>query len=220
MSKNLVIFGLGEIAEIAAYYFEKDSEYRVQAFCVDPEYIRSELFCEKPVVPFDQIEKLYPPHENQLFIGMGYKKMNTLREEKYFAAKKKGYLLASYISSKMTFLGEKKFGDNCLILEDNTIQPFVTIGNNVTLWSGNHIGHHSQIGNHCFISSHVVISGGVVIHENCFLGVNSTLKDHITIGKHCLVGAGATILKDTKEYSVYRGPETSPLSKRSDQIQF
>ena len=50
-------------------------------------------------------------------------------------------------------------GDNCFILEDNTVQPFVTIGNNVTLWSGNHIGHDSVIEDDCFISSHVVVSG-------------------------------------------------------------
>jgi len=33
----------------------------------------------------------------------------------------------------------------------------VTIGNNVTLWSGNHIGHDAMIDDHGFITSHVVI---------------------------------------------------------------
>jgi hypothetical protein len=49
--------------------------------------------------------------------------------------------------------------ENAFILEDNTIQPFVRIGPNVTLWSGNHIGHHSTVEDHVFIASHVVVSG-------------------------------------------------------------
>ena len=72
---------------------------------------------------------------------MSYAKMNKLRAEKYYQAKQLGYELVSYISSRCSFLTEYPVGENCAILEDNTIQPFVRIGNNVTLWSGNHIGH-------------------------------------------------------------------------------
>jgi len=122
--------------------------------------------------------------------------------------KKLGYKLASYISSKATFLTELPIGENCFILEDNTIQPFVNIGNNITLWSGNHIGHHSVIRDHTFIASHVVVSGGVDIGEQCFLGVNATLRDHICIGPRCVIGAGALILSDTQPDGIYVGSET------------
>ena len=57
----------------------------------------------------------------------------------------------------------------------------VKIGNNVVLWSGNHIGHNTVIRDNCFIASHVVISGFCEIGENCFLGVNSTVINNITI---------------------------------------
>ena len=49
------------------------------------------------------------------------------------------------------------------------------IGDNVTLWAGNHIGHHSTIGDHAFITSHVVVSGHVRVGEYSFLGVNATI---------------------------------------------
>jgi SAM-dependent methyltransferase len=61
--------------------------------------------------------------------------------------KAQGYELASYISPKCTNYA-KSIGNNCFIFEDNTLQPFVTIGNDVTLWSGNHIGHHSTVQSH------------------------------------------------------------------------
>ena len=85
------------------------------------------------------------------------------------------------------------------------MQPFVRLGDNVILWSGNHIGHHSAIGSHCFISSHVVISGGVDIGESCFLGVNSTLANNLKIGRDCLIGAGALVTRDLPENKLVKG---------------
>jgi sugar O-acyltransferase (sialic acid O-acetyltransferase NeuD family) len=144
--------------------------------------------------------------------------MNELRKSKYDEAKRLGYTLASYVSSYSTVLNDGQIGDNCFILEDNTIQPSVKIGSNVTLWSGNHIGHHSIIKNHVFISSHVVISGGVTVEECCFIGVNATLRDHIVIGKNTLIGAGAIIMKSTDPFSVLSPKPTEIRDIRSDQI--
>ena len=200
---NIVIFGAGEIAEIAHFYFKHDSDHDVSAFCVDQDYLKSSQICGLPVVPFEEIEKHYPPASYQMFVALSYSKINALRAEKYQAGKAKGYQIVSYVSSKATVWPGLQVGENCFILEDNTIQPFVTIGNNVTLWSGNHIGHHSCIEDNCFIASHVVVSGGVTIKENCFLGVNVTLRDHITLGRNCVIGAGALIVKDTEDGGVY-----------------
>ena len=115
-------------------------------------------------------------------------------------------------------MNEGKIGENCFILEENTIQPFVTIGDNVTLWSGNHIGHHSTIMNHTFISSHVVVSGGVEVGEQCFIGVNSTLRDHITVGNKCVIGAGVLLLGDAKNESVFIGKATEEKNFPSSEI--
>ena len=100
-----------------------------------------------------------------MFVAMSYAKMNAVRAEKYASMKAAGYRLVSYVSSRCSYLSQTPPGDNCFILEDNTIQPFVTIGNNVTLWSGNHIGHDATIEDHCFITSHVVVSGNVRIGD-------------------------------------------------------
>ena len=45
MSNKLIIFGAGDIAELAMYYFTKDSNYEVVAFCVDEEYKNKDQFC-------------------------------------------------------------------------------------------------------------------------------------------------------------------------------
>jgi sugar O-acyltransferase (sialic acid O-acetyltransferase NeuD family) len=208
MKKPLVIFGSGDIAQLAHYYFSTDSEYEVVAFTVDAAYIQDTTFCDLPVVAFENVPTLYPSDQYDFFVALSYSKLNAIRKEKYLAAKALGYRLVSYISSRASVLNQGAIGDNCFIFEDNTIQPFVKLGNNITLWSGNHIGHHSVIKDHTFIASHVVVSGGVEIGEQCFIGVNATLRDHIKIGDRCVLGAGTLLLADAEPEGVYIGTAT------------
>jgi sugar O-acyltransferase (sialic acid O-acetyltransferase NeuD family) len=206
--RPLVIFGTGEAAHLAYYYFTTDSDYQVVAFTVDSDYVKENELFGLPVIPFEDIYSLFQPKTHEFFVAMGYSKLNELRKARYLAAKAIGYRLASYVSSRASILNHGMIGDNCFVLEDNTVQPFALIGNNVTLWSGNHIGHHSTIHDHCFIASHVVISGGVEIGEACFIGVNATLRDHIKVGEKCVIGAGALLLADTEQGGVYMGQAT------------
>lgn len=208
MKKLLVIFGSGDIAELAHYYFSTDSDYEVVAFAVDASYIKASRFCDLPVIAFEDVTHHYPPESHSFFVALSYSKLNAIRKEKFLAAKERGYKLVNFISSKATVLNDGHIGENCFILEDNTIQPFVRIGNNVTMWSGNHIGHHSVIHDHTFIASHVVVSGGVEIGQQCFIGVNATLRDHIKVGDRCVVGAGALLLGDAEPEGVYLGSVT------------
>ena len=216
--EKVVIFGVSQWASLAHFYLTHDSPHEVVAFTVDRDYLKeSELF-DLPVVAFDEVERLYPPDEFRMFVPISFKKMNHLRAKKYDEAKAKGYQLISYISSKATVWPGFVPGDNCFIFEDNTIQPFVKIGNNVVLWSGNHIGHHTVIMDHVFISSHVVICGCCTLEPYSFFGVNSTVRDGTTVARETLVGASALILKDTKEYEVYKGIPAELLGIRSDEL--
>jgi sugar O-acyltransferase (sialic acid O-acetyltransferase NeuD family) len=216
---RLVIFGAGDIARLAHYYFTRDSEHEVAAFTVDEKYRQGDSFLDLPLVPFEEVEGLYPPRDYKMFVALSYARMNKLREEKYYQAKRGGYELASYVSTRCSFLTDYPIGDNCFILEDNTIQPFVKIGSDVTLWSGNHIGHDAVIEDHCFIASHIVVSGYVRIRNNCFIGVNATLRNSITIAAGTLIGAGAVIMKDTVEKGVYLPQRAELFKKNSDEIE-
>lgn len=216
--KKVVIFGNSNFAEVAHFYLSNDSPYEVVAFTVNQKNIVQDKFHELPVVPFEDIENLYPPDSFSMFIAIAYSQINKVRSKFYEEAKSKGYELISYVNSKVTQWGELEIGDNCFIFENVVLQPFVKIGNDVIIWSGDHIGHHSTINDHCFITSHVVISGNVNIGSYSFLGVNSTIRDGISIGSQCVIGAGAVILKNTKDKEVYTTESTKLLSTRSDEL--
>src|SRR5689334_21081229 len=121
---SLVVFGSGDIAELAEFYFRHDSDHRVCAFTVDAAYVREETFCGKPVAPFEEIAKAFPPAEHDFFAAVSYAKLNTLRAEKVAAAKSLVYRVVHYVSSKARVFPGFEAGENCFILEDNTIQPF------------------------------------------------------------------------------------------------
>lgn len=218
LMKEIVIFGLGDAGKIAHFYFSRDSEYTVVAFAIDDEFFGESTFLGLPVVRSSQLKDTYPPDRYGMFVAVGYSQMNQVRASLYSKIKLMGYTCVNYISSKCTFLTEEKVGENLFILEDNTIQPFVQIGNNITMWSGNHIGHDAIIEDHCFITSHVVISGHVRVGAYSFIGVNATLRNNITIGERTLIGAGSIIMKNSRAGSVFVPERTAVFSKTSDQI--
>lgn len=195
---KLVIIGDSAFAEVAYEYFTHDSPYEVVAFAVEREYLRRDTLFELPVVPYEELEQRYEPQSHFFFAANVYTKLNQLRTRLYRETKAKGYAPASYISSRAFVWRNVKLGEHCFIFENNVVQPFVTIGDNVILWSGNHIGHHSTIKSHCFIASHVVVSGFVEIGESCFVGVNATFANNLTVGDSCLIGASALVLSDVE----------------------
>jgi sugar O-acyltransferase (sialic acid O-acetyltransferase NeuD family) len=203
-TKKVVIFGVLDTAELAHFYLTHDSDCEVVAFTVNKDYIKEPFFKGLPVVAFEEVETLFNPGDYYFFAPMTARRMNKNREGIYNQAKAKGYRFVSYISSRVSMFGNE-IGENCFILEDNTIQPFTTIGNNVVLWSGNHIGHHGAIKDHVFFTSHVVLSGHCLVESYCFFGVNSTIRDYTTLGEGTLVAMGSNITRNTDAWGVYIG---------------
>jgi sugar O-acyltransferase (sialic acid O-acetyltransferase NeuD family) len=209
-TKKIVLFGDSAFAEIAYEYFTHDSAYEVVAFTVSKAYLKKETLFGLPIIAFEEVESVYPPAEYDMHIALVYIEMNRIRIRFYHEAKEKGYQLASYISSRAFVWRNVEMGDNCFVFEDNTIQPFVKIGNNNVFWSGNHIGHHSVIGSHNFISSHVVISGFCIIGDANFMGVNATMGNNLSLGDDCLVGSFVHIVKNTASGSLIKGTPNKP----------
>ena len=199
-NKKLIIVGDGEFAEIAYEYFTHDSLYEVVAFAVEKTYLTKDSLYNLPVVCFENIDEKFSINEHEIFVA--FTQLNRVRARLYQISKKKGYKIASYISSRAFVWHNATIGENCFIFENNVIQHYVTIGNNVVLWSGNHVGHRAVIKDNCFFSSHVVVSGYCYIGENCFVGVNSTFVDNVKIGQDSFVYVGSPVVKS--KVSSYR----------------
>ena len=215
MSK-IVLFGIGRGADVAYRYLVRDSDHEICAFTVDRKYIRGSTFRDLPVVPFEEVEHDFPPESHQMFIVLGYQEMNALRQRKYMEAKGKGYRFISYVCSDFFRAGDLDIGENCFILDNQSICLDVKIGNNVVMWSSNHIGDMSTIQDHVWISSHVTIAANVTVSENSFLGVGATISGRVTLGKSSFIGAHVLISSDTKPASVHVAADTPPAGVNSN----
>ena len=201
-TSNILIFGMGEIAELAKFYFDIDSSFQVVAFVVDDEFFVEKAFKGLPVIPWSKVMSQYPPSDFSMHVALSYRRLNRIREAKYQQCKAAGYKLVSYVSSKATVFPDLVHGTNCFILENQNIQPGVVLGENVMLWSGNHIGHGAIIKSHAYLASHVVVSGHVSVGERCFIGVNATIRDFVSIGEDSFVGMSSVVTKDLTPGSV------------------
>ena len=215
--KKIIIVGIGKFAEIADFYFRNDANRDVICFAVSNQETinRKSKFKDRPVYSLSYIFSSFKQEDVEIFVAIGYRKMNAIRKDICKIVKKHDFDLANYISTKATYLSDYKIGENSFIFEDNTIQPFVEIGKGVILWSGNHIGHHTVIEDWVFVSSHVVISGNCKIGEASFLGVNSTIADGINIEQKNLIGPGALIQKNTSFEDVWLSSKSNLFTKPS-----
>jgi sugar O-acyltransferase (sialic acid O-acetyltransferase NeuD family) len=213
--KPVVIFGAGSFAQVAAVYLTKDSPRNVVGYTVDGRYLTGNTFAGLPIVAFEDLLESHPPERVDLLVATGFRGVNQIRRGIYERCKQAGYELVTYVSSGSSVMTDEPLGDNVFVFEANVIQPFVEIGHDVVLWSGNHVGHHSRIEDHCFIASHAVISGHVTIGEASFVGVNATFRDGISLGPSCVVGAGAVVLADQSEGTVLRATEAGTHPRKS-----
>ncbi len=215
---KLVLFGTGRGAAVAHRYFAKDSEHQVCAFAVEKEYLSAAEFRDLPVVAFETVEAKYSPDHYQFFVPLGSQELNKLRARKYDACKAKGYRLASYVNSSIFAGDELSVGENCFILENNSINFDVTIGNNVTIWSSNQIGDRSTISDHCWITSNVCIAGDVKVMPFSFLGINASISNNVIIAEENFIGANSLITKSTAAKEVYLTGATAKAAFPSDKF--
>ena len=215
--KKVVIFGVGNFAKLVHSHL-KNSPHEVVGFTVNKKMLNEPVFLDLPVIPFENIDKKYPPKDFCLFIAMGHTNMNKNRARIFNESKKLGYELLSYVHPTSIIGEDVKMGENCLILENNVIKPYVTIGNNVIIQSSNVISHDVVIKDHCFIIDQVVILGHVTIESYCIICANSTIRNRITIAKECIIGIGALIMKNTIEKGVYAIGSAQRLPITSDRI--
>jgi sugar O-acyltransferase (sialic acid O-acetyltransferase NeuD family) len=217
-SKKVVLYGNGQMATFAHAVLTHDSPYEVVAYSVDDALITEKTILGLPVVPFEEVERFYPPEDHAAHIAVGFRRMNGVRAEKYCQAKVKGYELITYVSSRAFRWPDLIIGDNCWVLENTILHPFVEIGNDVYLGSACHIGHNSTIGDHSFMAGLAGLAGGVQVGTHCFFGIHCTVRNGLKIADRCVIGAGATVLRSTRESGVYVTRQASLLPTPSEAL--
>jgi sugar O-acyltransferase (sialic acid O-acetyltransferase NeuD family) len=211
MARDLVIFGTGEYAQQMHHYFSADPGHRVVAFSVDAAFVTQPSFCGLPVIPFEAIVASADPRHCDMYIAVGYQRLNETRRSKCLAARALGYSLASYVHPTAVVARGVTVQDNSFVGEMALVRPFASLGWDVQIGPQASIGHHAVVQDHCYIAARAMLCGAVNVGECCFIGANATVRDHVAVGDRCVIGAGAVILSDCEPAGVYRA-EATPRS--------
>ena len=201
-AQEIVIYGNGQVAELAMTRFMADSPHRVLGFTVDGAFIRQPVLHGLPVVPFDDVERHFPPDRVRLFVAVGPTHCNRIRAERFEQARRRGYRFASYVSSRAQVAGDVLIGESATIGEGVIVHPFVRIGDNVHVGTASVISHHCVLGDHSFFAVGCLLAGNVKVGARSFLGARATVRDHVTIGEASVVGTGVTVLRNVAASSV------------------
>lgn len=200
----IVIFGAGKAAEVASFYIERFSDYEIAGYTVDDEFVDADAFNGKPLVPWSGLEQHFPPGRFRLLGPITAARLNAVRRDRFREGKQRGYEFASFMHPQTRNYGNA-IGDNCLILDDCTIQPFAEIGDNVIIWSKSIIGHHTQVGPDCFLSSQVTIGARACVGRESYFGTLCAVLSGYTLGARSVVLNGAIVTQNGSDEAVFVG---------------
>jgi acetyltransferase-like isoleucine patch superfamily enzyme len=217
MSK-IVLYGTGRGAAVAHRFLAADTDHEIVGFTVDAQFVSGETHRGLPLVPFEEVQRRFPPEDHGLFILLGYQGMNGLRAQKFAEARAKGYTLPSYVASDIFRVEPIRVGQNCFILDNQSISLDVTIGDNVVMWSSNHIGDFTRVDDHAWVSSHVTVAANVHIGERAFIGIGATLSNGSHIGREGFVGARVMVAGTVEDGAVHLHGQSEPLAVTSSRF--
>lgn len=218
MSRPIVLFGTGKIADVLHHFMVHEAGLTVAGFTVDAAHVGDGTKAGLNVVPFDVVQDRFPPATHDMFIALGYHDMNALREQRLDAAKAKGYALPAFIHPQSGLPEGTPVGENSFVMRDVHVHPHVRIGRNVFVWSGAIIGHHSELGDHCWVTSGANVAGACHIGDHTFLAINATIGNGVRIGTRCFIGANALVVKDAADEQVVIAAADKPLRLNTDQF--
>lgn len=217
--RPVLIFGSGQLSELAWYCLTHDTPYNVVGFVLDDSYLtETRTLFDLPIIALSTVQTNYPPVDYRFIVPVGFTDINGFRKEKYLMLKEKGYEFVNYFASNSYIWDTSAIGENCLIYEHARVQPFATVGNNVVIRSGVHVSHHCQIESHVFIGAQTAIGGASIVKERAFIGIGATIADATVIEKQCFIGAGAVVVKSTQPGLLYVGNPAKNTEKSSQSV--
>lgn len=212
--RELIIFGVGEIACQVFQHIILEKKYRVVAFTINKQYCSISSLFGLPVVPFEELDILFPNKNYCILVCIGFNQMNKTRKNIFDMILEKGYEIIGYKHDTATVL-TKEVGLGNIILENVNISIGCKIGNGNIFVNNSVVCHDVKMKDFNYVSPGSVVLGHAKIGSFCFLGANSTIKDNIIVDDYNLIGANAFVNKNTLKNDVYVPPKSYKLKKYS-----
>lgn len=214
--KKKLIFGCSALARRLFHYL-KNEGYTTTAFVVDDNYCDKGQYCGIPLVPYSQMEELFPGTEHETYVAIGYTDMNAGRKKVMERLLTLGYTLPNYVHRSVICDGVT-MGVGNLLFPGAVLDMDVQIGDGNIFFPGALISHDTQVGSYNFFAPRAALAGDIIVGNQNFFGINCSVKNRVRIGDHCLIGAAAYAAGDLKDGSVLVPPRSTLLEKDSRDV--
>lgn len=196
------VVGNGDFAVLIKKYLYSTHDIAIDGFTVSGDIIKCDVVDNAPVIPTEEMLKTCDPGNCTLYMGIGYRSMNRIKEKVYLDYKKLGYSFSNYVHPSAIIGPEVEIGEANNIFDGAILQACVSIGNANLVYGGALVGHDTVVGDYNSMTVRSCLAGFVKVGNNCFIGANSTVKDHLKISDYTLIGAGTYVSEDTRPYEV------------------
>jgi len=120
------------------------------------------------------------------------------------------------VPQDLKYRGEKTrlvVGKRCRIREGATLNlgtegggGVTTVGDDVLVMTGAHVGHDAQIGNRVILVNHVAIAGHCVLGDDVIVGGLSGVHQWVRIGQGAIIGAVTMVTNDVIPFGLVQAP--------------
>lgn len=209
--KKIIIYGAGPYGKIFFSDVQRYGAIDVVGFTVDKIYLKEKNIEGLSVIPFEDVEKMYPPDQYDMIVVCGYSKMRN-RKKMYDKAKAKGYKLRNYISPGAYLENKIEMGDNNIILSGSDVGYDGKMGSNNIINQNVYLAHEFVMGSHNILSYGCIIGGYSRIKDLSFFGFAATASGYKSFGKECLVGMRSVVTRDVEDYATVYGAPAKVVS--------
>ena len=120
------------------------------------------------------------------------------------------------VPQDLKYKGEKTrlvIGKRCRIREGATLNlgtegggGVTTVGDDVLIMTGAHVGHDAHIGNRVILVNNVAIAGHCVLGDDVIVGGLSGVHQFVRIGQGAIIGAVTMVTNDVIPYGLVQAP--------------
>jgi acetyltransferase-like isoleucine patch superfamily enzyme len=201
--KPIVIYGIGQQAQVAYHYLTHELQREVMGFAIDLDHHPVEIL-SLPVYKLQAVESSLQAGDLEIFVAIGSIALNAIREHFLRSFLERKFKVASCVSPRCPPYISLQQSVNSFIDSSSVFGPFSSLGHNLILYHAN-ISHHCKIGDNVSINS-ALIGANSSIGRNCVIALSATVESGITIGEYSLIDSGALVREDVPPYSVVSAP--------------
>ncbi|MBP3483712.1 MAG: NeuD/PglB/VioB family sugar acetyltransferase [Oscillospiraceae bacterium] len=196
--KDLIIVGAGgfgrELLQWCKEINAVEPRWNIKGFIDDNRAALDGYECDFGVI--GAISDWVPDENEEFVVALGFPAVKRRVIESLVS---RGANIVSLIHPEARIGGFCNIGKGCIIYPDTRITVNVTIGDYVTILSGNFIGHDASIGSYSTLFGGCSVNGHVVIGERTLLNNHASTVPGIRIGSDVNVGAGSFVVSNVKD---------------------